>query len=142
MVKKEHSVFLISAAVLIIDQATKFIAKGKDIQIVNNLLYIKHTSNTGAAFGVLKGFNISLIFLSVFILGLALYYFEKIPDKKYVIFSFGLFIGGLLGNLIDRIALGHVTDFIYFTFWPAFNLADSAICIGVLGLIIWIWKQD
>lgn len=139
--KKEYFVFLVSLIVIIIDQLAKYFAKGINIAIIDNFFYLKYTTNTGAAFGILKDYNLALIFFSIIILGIVLFYFDKIPNKRYVLFSVGLFTGGLLGNLIDRIAHGYVNDFIFFTIWPSFNIADISICFGVFGLIIWLWKE-
>ena len=138
---KNILIFLISFAVVFIDQLTKYFAKGINVKIINNFFYLKHSTNTGAAFGILKDYNLILIFFSIIILGTILFYFDKIPDKKYVLFSVGLFIGGLIGNLIDRVIYGYVNDFLFFTIWPSFNVADISICLGVFGLIVWMWKK-
>ena len=60
---------------------------------------------------------------------------------KYAQYLFALFLGGVIGNLIDRAFRGYVIDFISFKFWPAFNIADACISIAVIGLIIYFWKK-
>ena len=139
--KKGYFVFLISIVVILIDQLTKYLTKGIDIEIIKNFFSLQYTTNTGAAFGILQNYNLALIFFSITILGLVLYYFDKLPEKKYVLISVGLFTGGLIGNLIDRISHGYVHDFISFAIWPSFNIADSGITLGALGLVIWLWKK-
>jgi len=70
------------------------------------------------------------------VIAVIIYYFDKIPNKdRFLQFSIALVLGGAIGNLIDRIVLGYVIDFIDLTFWPAFNVADSAITLGV-GLFL------
>lgn len=144
IMRKGYFVFLVAISVVVIDQLTKYFAKRIDspIEIIKNFFYLKFTTNTGAGFGILKDYTPALIFFSIIILGLVIYYFDKIPDNKYVLASAGLFTGGLIGNLIDRIIYKRVTDFIDFSFWPSFNIADSCVCLGAAGLIIWMWKDD
>lgn len=143
MMKKGYGVFLISLGVVIIDQLTKyFVKKTPSIEVIKNFFYLRYTTNTGAGFGILKDYMTLLIFISIIILGFVLFYFNRLPDKRYVLVSVGLFIGGLTGNLIDRIIYSRVTDFIDFTIWPSFNIADSCVCLGATGLIIWMWKDD
>ncbi|MEA2036925.1 MAG: signal peptidase II, partial [Nanoarchaeota archaeon] len=97
--------------------------------------------NTGAGFGILKGWNAILIFISLIIIGIILFNFDKITKEKPIYIPVALVLGGAIGNLIDRIFIGHVIDFISFTFWPAFNVADSGITIGAIWLIIYFWKK-
>jgi signal peptidase II len=71
-----------------------------------------------------------------------IYYYAKIPSKPWPQVLWALFLGGVLGNLIDRLFRGYVIDFIDLGFWPAFNVADASITVSVIGLIIWYWKND
>jgi signal peptidase II len=137
----------IAASVLAVDQASKawirarlpFNTYGEDsgaIVVIRGFLYIVHVGNTGAAWSMLSGRSILLaalasatlvaIFLGRRALGLG------VPFAQV---CFGLLCGGIAGNLVDRLARGHVTDFLDFHFgsyaYPTFNLADTAICIGV-----------
>ena len=129
--KKFTKFILIAFLIVVLDQLTKFI-------VVNNFDYIQ---NTGAGFGLFQGNVHILIWISVIVIGLIFYFFDTIPDIKYVFYSVAFILGGTLGNLIDRIRLGYVIDFIDLGFWPAFNLADSAITIGVVGLIYYLIKK-
>ena len=96
--------------------------------------------NTGAAFGLFQGQSFLLTIIAlVGVAALLLYAFffhHKFPflDNRLGKLALGLVLGGTVGNLIDRIYLGYVTDFIDFNFWPAFNIADSAIVVGIIIL--------
>ena len=99
-----------------------------------------HVHNTGAAFGLFQGQSFLLTIIAlVGVVALLLYAFffhHKFPflDNRLGKLALGLVLGGTVGNLIDRIYLGYVTDFIDFNFWPAFNIADSAIVVGIIML--------
>jgi len=81
-----------------------------------------------------------LILITIVIIGIILYYYKDLPKKYLPIISTSLILGGAIGNLIDRFLFGFVIDFIDFRIWPAFNIADSAVTIGVIGLIIYFWQ--
>jgi signal peptidase II len=133
----KNKYFLIALLILIADQATKFLIKNnlkESVVLIKNFLSISYTTNTGAVFGILKGANTSLIFISIFVLGLILFFWDRLKTNSEKILV-ALIVSGIIGNLIDRISYGFVVDFISFSFWPAFNIADSALVIGVLGLI-------
>ncbi len=70
-----------------------------------------------------------------------IYYYPKLPQQQGPQLLWGLFLGGVLGNFLDRIFRGYVTDFLDLKFWPAFNLADAAITLAVIGLIMYEWKK-
>ncbi len=118
---------LVSAAVVLIDQLAKWFVR-------QNFLF---TRNTGAAFGIFRGNATSLAWLSLIIIILILFLYSQLPDSRLVRIAVALMLGGVVGNLIDRVFLGYVTDFISIWIWPSFNLADSATTIGVLLLLFW-----
>ena len=101
---------------------------------------LTYVRNTGAAFGLFQGQSLPLtIVASVGVAALllyALFFYHKFPllDNRLGKLALGLVLGGTVGNLIDRIYLGYVTDFIAVSIWPAFNIADSAIVVGVIIL--------
>lgn len=123
---------LISFAVIILDQLSKFLVKKFGMSF---------TTNTGAAFGILKGMNLFFIIFTLVAIFFILFYYKKIIKEKYSEIGFALILGGAVGNLIDRISFGAVVDFIDIGFWPSFNVADSCISIGVIGLIVYYWKK-
>ena len=99
---------------------------------------LTHVCNTGAAFGLFQGQTVpltvvSLISVTVLLL-YACYFYRRFSllDSWFIWVGLSLIFGGTVGNLIDRLLLGYVTDFINFGFWPAFNLADSSIVVGVI----------
>jgi len=112
---------------------------GESIPLISGVLHFTHVKNSGAAFGVLQNQRaVFLIASIVVIIAILYYYWQDKSESKLINGSLGLVLGGAIGNLIDRVFLGKVTDFIDFRVWPVFNLADSAIVIGaiLLGIIL------
>lgn len=113
------------------------------LELIPGFLYMCHVGNKGAAFSMLQGYGILLVLLAFMAL-CALFLWRKSLDLKNRVmqYSFGLIVGGILGNVVDRIQLGYVVDFIdvhlgWFNYrWPAFNVADSAIFVGVFANIL------
>ncbi len=148
------------ALVIIADQLTKYAisqtvhwSKGdptyffgsehEPIEVIENFFYIVHIANEGAAWGMLSGQTYFLSSIAVLVLAAMWFFRDQLGlDGKLAQVSVGLFAGGVLGNLIDRICYGHVIDFLDVHLpiinyrWPAFNIADCAICIGVFLYII------
>ena len=145
--KKNILIPIIALSVIILDQLTKFLViksmqLNDSIPIIKSIFHLTYIQNTGAAFGVLKGLNIFLMIFSIAVIGIILYYYKKIPEKDRLAQALtALILGGLAGNLIDRVRLGYVVDFLDFRIWPAFNVADSCITVGVIWLIIYLWKK-
>ena len=109
-----------------------------DVNIINNFLRIKYVQNTGAAFSMFKGHTTILILVSIVLLVLVYNLMFSYKETKLNNLSFGLIIGGIIGNLIDRIFFQCVRDFIdinIFNF-PIFNIADMAIVFGIVLLLI------
>lgn len=135
-------VFLGTAAVIVVlDQLTKLLIKssidrgdewpdGWPVRLV-------HVTNSGAAFGLLEGQTLFLLVTSIIALGaIAFYYFYPPAEHILVRPALGLLLGGALGNFIGRVTEGEVVDFIKFPNFPAFNVADSSISVGVALLFI------
>lgn len=143
---KARSFWLIVAVVVVLDQLTKFfirnnLAVGQSKPILQNIFHLTYVQNTGVAFGLFKGMNWLFIIVAIVAIGIVLYYYKQIVQKSWLANACGLILGGAIGNVIDRILLGFVVDFLDFRIWPAFNLADSALTIGVIGLIMYGWKK-
>ena len=124
--------------VVLLDQVSKhYIEKlfpiGSSLAVIKNIFYITHTNNTGVSFGLFKGYNLIFILISLIALVFFIYLFKKNSGYWPQLSLIG---GGIVGNLIDRITLGYVIDFLELKFWPIFNIADSAITLGVIWLII------
>lgn len=145
--KRIEKLFFIAAGLIFaLDQITKALVYlnmdiSESVQIIQNVLHITYIQNTGAAFGILQNMNTLLGFISLAVIGMILFYYDRIPKDRLAQFCFAIILGGAIGNLIDRIRLGYVIDFIDFRIWPAFNVADSALTIGAVGLIIYFWKK-
>lgn len=134
--------FMIVLGIILLDQITKFLALriAEEFFILPKIFSFSLVLNTGAGFGLLKDQTTLLIWLSIIALGAILHYFDKVTTRLQAT-GVALITGGLIGNLIDRIIYGHVIDFINFQVWPVFNIADSALTIGVIILIIGIYKR-
>ena len=131
---------VVALAVFVLDRITKSIVEaqvafGSEIPVINHLVGITNVRNSGAAFGVAPaGASIFLVASIVVAIGLVVY-IARNPGTPWSDAVLGLIMGGVLGNGYSRIAYGTVTDFINFHFWPVFNIADSAISIGVVLMI-------
>ncbi len=150
--KSHHKVFIvITAGVLVLDQVTKAVVstslKMYEIRpVIPGFLNLTRVHNTGAAFGLLAGqaspvrtfFFLTVSFLAM---GVVLWMLLRLPpDQKVELVALSLIFGGALGNVVDRARLGEVIDFIDVYYrslphWPAFNVADSAITVGVILLL-------
>jgi signal peptidase II len=133
---------VIALGVIVVDQAAKSLvssslADGRVINLLGGLIRLDYTRNSGAAFSIFRGdgsvFGLVAILVSV---GILVYYRRAATGPLLLRMGLALVLGGALGNLIDRVRLGYVVDFIDLQWWPVFNLADSAIVVGVILLII------
>lgn len=133
--------FLTSAWIVLVDQITKTIvtrqiAPWDEIQCLGGLLRITHVYNPGAAFGILQNKQILSIIAALVATALILFSYPRIPRHRWPMrLGMALSLGGALGNLVDRVTLGSVIDFIDVGFLPVFNVADSAIVVGVALLL-------
>ncbi len=151
MSKRKYGVSgLICVGLLFLDQWTKHLIVQKvplhhSVAIIPGFFNLTHVRNTGGAFGILAGrgsagFAFFLI-LSLTAIGAILYFFFKVEQKdRRLTLPLPFILSGAIGNLIDRLRYGEVVDFLDFYVssfhWPAFNIADSAICVGI-GLLAW-----
>lgn len=140
---------IVTAAVLVLDQSTKiFIDRTMDlhysITVVENFFNITYIRNKGAAFGFLADAAFRVPFFSVISIVAIVVILQLIrklrPEQTASVIPLAMILSGAMGNLIDRLRLGEVIDFLDFHWyqhhWPAFNVADSAICVGVFILAI------
>jgi signal peptidase II len=111
--------------------------------LIDNLVYITVVFNTGMAFGLFPGKTNLLIYLTLILILVFLFFFNKEQKKKInFLIATGLIFGGAISNLIDRLMLGAVVDYIDLRFWPVFNLSDSCITIGAVLLIIDSFRKN
>jgi len=149
--KKYSKLLLISVVIVAFDQITKSIILNSlelyhSIKIIPGFFNITHIHNPGGAFGFLADQSASVriivfLFVSILALGFIFYFYQKTPEThKMLATGFALIFGGAIGNLIDRVRFGTVVDFldVYIKnlHWPAFNVADSAITIG-MGIFVY-----
>ncbi len=138
--------FLISLFIVLSDQTVKFFIRnsmniGDSIAVIKNIFHITYVTNYGASFGIMKGQTTLLIWFSIIIIGIMLFYYDRIQEKKSLQIFSGLILAGTLSNLIDRLLFGFVIDFFDFRIWPVFNIGDSCICIGAVCLIIYFIRE-
>jgi signal peptidase II len=129
----------LALAVVIVDRITKHlvvtgIAVGDEHKFLPAVNLV-HVRNSGVAFGFFSGGGALVLVLTLAALGALVVYFVLRPDRRGLWIPTGLLVGGALGNLIDRLINGSVTDFIKLPLWPAFNVSDMAITFGVLALL-------
>jgi signal peptidase II len=136
---------VLCAVVVAADQAVKArieakLFPGEEVDVLGPLgLTLSH--NKGVAFGLAGGAGVGLVLVTAAALALIAFVFSRDPARRGMWVAVGLLSGGALGNLIDRLAAGEVTDYIAVGSWPAFNLADMAITVGVV-LMVLIYVRD
>jgi len=146
---------IISFVILALDQATKLYVDAnfrlhESIPVIRGFFNLTYVRNKGAAFGILADNAVRIpFFITVSIVAMLgiLWYINRIRnDQKLAVFSLSLVFAGAFGNLIDRVRLGEVIDFLDVFWqryhWPAFNVADSAITVGVTLLLIDMWREE
>lgn len=143
---------IIVVIVLVLDQLTKFMVQNsavlqtQSIPVIPGFFYLTYVKNTGAAWSAFADKTQLLALVSAVAVGVMLWYVITRKPKKWILFALALMIGGAAGNMIDRIWLGYVRDFFdFYPFgynFPVFNVADIAVTIGVIMLILASLKED
>lgn len=135
--------FLIAA----LDQTLKYLVNkymvlGQSLPLLGNFFKLTYVRNTGAAFSFFVGFSPYLAIIGLAVSVAVVYFHHRIPSRNYFLqIALALILGGSLGNLSDRIFRSYVIDFLDFTVWPVFNLADIMINVGVLMLIYKLFER-
>jgi signal peptidase II len=147
--QRRLSALMIAGIITILDQITKMLVSRfhPNFKVIPGFFNIHYVENTGAAFGILQDQQTLLIIVSVLALGvLGFLIVSDREGKSGVLYGLGLILGGTCGNLVDRARLRYVVDFLQFHikqyYWPSFNVADSAITIGVAILVIMTLSQE
>ena len=144
-------IYIFSIILFIIDQITKaiisaYLKLNESILIIKDFFYIRYINNTGASFGMLSNSKLLLIVLSLIAIIIILRFMNSFKKTQMNTIGFSLLLGGILGNLSDRILFGYVKDYLDFVIFnynfPVFNLADIFIVFGVFILIISILKGE
>jgi len=141
-------IYIIGLISVIIDQVTKYIVSHnmhfhQSIPVIKNVFHITNIRNSGMAFGLFRGANPVLIVISIIVI-IFIIVFEKRITAKSVLerVCLGLILGGAVGNLIDRVLRGYITDFFDFRVFPIFNVADSSVFVGaVILFFIYVRKK-
>ncbi len=144
-------IFIISIILLVIDVLSKtlidiYIPLNKSIKIIKNFFYINPLHNEGAAWGIFSSYLILIIITTIIALLVIYRYMFAFKKNKRNMLAFGLLLGGIVGNLLDRILYGYVRDFLSFNIFgysfPVFNIADIGITIGIILLIYAIIRGE
>lgn len=147
----KKKILIISGIIILIDQISKYFISSilntkESIIIVKHFFYLTYLHNRGAAWSLFDGMTVLLIFCGIFATYIVYSYINEFKENKRNNLAFGLLLGGIIGNLIDRIIFGFVRDFLDFKIFsydfPIFNIADVAIVIGVCLLIYAIIKGE
>lgn len=135
--------------VLALDQMTKFVIRanfsiGQTLPVIPDILHITYVQNRGAAFSMFRNMPVMTVLLPICMVAGCLiagvYLYRK--SQRVPALLLALVAAGGMGNLIDRLCLGYVTDMIDFRVFPVFNVADIAVTVGCVLLLIWILKSD
>ena len=135
---------LVAVAVVVADQVSKAIIRDSldpfaDVKVIPGV-HLVRSENSGVAFSVFSGGGPLVVIVAILALGALLAFFVTHLHRRLVWLPTGLLLGGAAGNLIDRIRLGAVTDFVKLPHWPAFNLADACITVGVV-ILVWVLER-
>ena len=143
-------VYALIALVVLLDQVTKLLitnlfAPNKTFPIITDVLHLTYHTNTGAAWGILQDARwVFLVFSTLAILAILAYLIFKKQKPRGFGISLALICGGGIGNMVDRVRLGYVVDFVDFRLidFPLFNLADSCVCIGTALFVFWFISSE
>ena len=151
IIKSHGSLVLVAAFVIILDQVTKAVVRenlnfGESWSPFTgfaSFIRIVHWENYGAAFGMFQNGGVVFGVLAAVVTLIIAIYYSRIPHELWIMrIALAMQVGGALGNLIDRIRFGPVTDFIAVGTFPVFNVADASITVGVIILLIFLWWQE
>jgi signal peptidase II len=145
------TLLLFAAFIVIVDQITKYLVRTYIPEgemwspwvWLSPYARIVHWQNTGAAFGMFQSFGGVFTILAILVAIAILYYFPRVPREEWPLrLAMGMQLGGAVGNLIDRLTQGYVTDFVSVGNFAVFNIADASISVGVVVLIVGVWFMD
>lgn len=145
---KPAVLLLTALAILVADQLSKgfvvaAVALGEQVRVLDDVVQVWHVQNRGAAFSLLQGGSILFLVVSVLSLGMVAYFHRSLRQRGlWVHLVLGIILGGTLGNFLDRLRQGYVTDWISVGIgdlrWPTFNVADSSIVVGIGVLMLYL----
>jgi len=153
LVKKYWQIIVIALVIVLLDQWTKSLVRAniplggtwlpESLTWLHPYARIVHWYNTGAAFGFFKEGSMVFTVLAFIVIGLILYYYPQVEKVDWPLrIAMSMQLGGAIGNLIDRLTIGHVTDFISVGTFAVFNVADASISVGAAILFVGIWVME
>jgi signal peptidase II len=151
--RKYWGIFTIAALIIALDQWTKWLVRSNipagQSWLPDSLLWLSpyarivHWYNKGAAFGIFQEGSMVFTVLAFIVSAAIIYYYPQVSSQDWPLrLAMSMQLGGALGNLIDRLTIGHVTDFISIGTFPVFNIADSSISVGCVVLLLGVWWQE
>ncbi len=150
---RTYSLLIIVAIIIIsLDQYTKYLVR-QNLDLWTETwvpwdwmlpyMRIVHVPNTGVAFGMFQGFGDIFSIIAVIVVLIIIFYFPRVPESDWSLrLAMSLQLSGAIGNLIDRLVIGHVTDFVSVGNFPVWNIADASITIGVVVLVLGVWITE
>ena len=153
VVKNYWGIFLIAAILVGLDQWTKWLVRTNlapgetwlpgSLQWLSPYARIVHWYNRGAAFGMFQQGNMVFTVLAFVVVAAIIYYYPQISSVDWPLrLAMSMQMGGAIGNLVDRLTIGHVTDFVSVGTFPVFNIADASISVGCVVLLLGVWWQE
>ncbi len=146
-------IFIIAGMIIVLDQWTKWLVRTNipagQSWLPDSLLWLSpyarivHWYNRGAAFGIFQEGSMVFTVLAFIVSAAIIYYYPQVSRQDWPLrLAMSMQLGGAIGNLIDRLTIGHVTDFISVGTFPVFNIADSSISVGCVVLLLGVWWQE
>jgi len=143
--------YAIALIAIVVDQYTKLLVRknmvaGETIMVhpaLRNIFDLTYTTNTGVAFGMFKEIGPVVSVLAILVVAIIIYYNNQLSERDvWLRVALGMQMGGAIGNnLIDRLFLGSVVDFLHIHYWPIFNVADSCITVGVVIIVVLMIRE-
>jgi signal peptidase II len=153
VIQKYWTIVLIALLIVGLDQWTKWLVRvnipaggtwlPESLEWLSPYARIVHWYNTGAAFGIFKEGGMVFTVLAFIVIGAILYYYPQVERSDWPLrLAMSMQLGGAIGNLIDRLMIGQVTDFISVGTFPVFNIADASISLGCVVLLLGVWWNE
>jgi len=152
-IKNYWAIFTIAAVIVVLDQWTKWLVRSNipsgqswlpdSLQWLSPYARIVHWYNRGAAFGMFQEGGMIFTVLAFVVIGAIIYYYPQVSQGDWPLrLAMSMQLGGAIGNLVDRLTIGHVTDFVSVGTFPVFNVADASISVGCVVLLLGVWWQE
>lgn len=148
-IQNNLALFVTALCIIVVERFIKYyivemLSLGESIPVIGETFMITRSQNLGAAFGIFQGFGWIFVAASIGVIIIFIVFYNRIIKDTWLIFASAFILGGSVGNMMDRLFFGHVIDYIYFSFWPTFNISDAALSIGtlILAIKIYYWEKE